>query len=290
MGRRALLLGSTGQLGRAVRCLHGRAGAPFELVAVGRDRLDLAAPDAVGRVLGALEFDMLINCAAWTRVDDAEDAPRAAFAVNARAVQAMARVCAAKRARLLHVSTDYVFGGDCTRDRPLGEDDPTAPVNAYGRSKAEGERLALAEWGDVVILRVAALFGPDGANFVETVLRAAREKSALRVVDDQTVSPTAAADAARVILAMAREGCAPGRYHAVNTGAATWCEFARAILERAGVAARVTPCRSADYPTRAARARFTALDNARVSAAFGAMAPWQEALSRYLRGRGGRDA
>ena len=287
MRRKVLLLGATGQLGHEVRRLHAEAGEPFDLLAPGRDALDLAAPETVEGVLDALDFDTLVNCAAWTRVDDAEDAAGPAFAVNAHAVRGLARRCAAKRARLLHVSTDYVFGGDDSRSRPLREDDPTAPVNAYGRSKAAGEALARSECGDVVILRVAALFGAAGAgrrggNFVETVIRAARAKGALRVVDDQTVSPTAAADAARIVLGMVTDDCAPGIYHVTNTGAATWFELARESLRRARVGARVTPCASAEYPTRAVRPRYTALDNGKVSAAFGAMPPWQDALERYL--------
>ena len=285
--RKVLLLGPTGQLGHEVRRLHAHAGEPFALLTLGRGALDLAAPASVERALGACHFDALVNCAAWTRVDDAEDDPEAAFAVNALAVQAMARACAAKRARLLHVSTDYVFGGDLARTQPLREDDPTAPVNVYGRSKARGETLARAEAEEVVVLRVAALFGAGGAggNFVETVLRAGRAKGALRVVDDQTVSPTAAVDAARAILHMLSDGCAPGLYHMVNTGAATWFEFARAILRLARVDARVTPCASAAYPTRAVRPRYTALDNRRVSTVFGAVPPWENALERYLHER-----
>ena len=294
MRRKVLLPGATGQLGYEVRRLHAESRAPFDLVPIGREALDLTASGSVERVLGALDFDTLVNCAAWTRVDDAEDDPGSAFAVNAHAVQAMARLCAARRARLIHVSTDYVFGGDLGRRRPLDEDDPTAPVNAYGRSKAAGETLARAEAGDVVILRVAALFGVAGAggrggNFVETVIRAARAREALRVVDDQTVSPTAAADVARVIVRMVTDGCAPGLYHVVNTGSATWFEFAREILRRARVDARVSPCASAEYPTRAARPRYSALDNSKVSAAWGALPPWQDALDRYLHARKHRD-
>ena len=295
MRRTVLLLGATGQLGHDVRRLHAARGAPFELRPLARDALDLAAPLVVERRLRALDFDALVNCAAWTRVDEAEDDPGSAFAVNARAVQAMARACAAKRARLVHVSTDYVFGGDAARDRPLGEDDPTAPVNVYGRSKAAGEAMARSESADVVVVRVAALFGTAGANgrggsFVETILQHARTKGALRVVDDQTVSPTAAADAARVVLRLLAEGCAPGLYHVVNTGQATWCALAREVLRRIGSAVPVAPCTSAEYPTRAPRPRFTALDNAKASAAFGALPPWQDALGRYLRARGHHNA
>jgi len=291
MRRRVLLLGPNGQLGSDILRAHGKLGEPFELLPLARSHLDVAEPGAVERVLGGLDFDAAVNCAAFTRVDDAEDDAALAFAVNAHAVQSVARACAAKRARLFHVSTDYVFGGDAQRTTPLREDDPTAQVNVYGASKAMGETLARLASDDVVILRVASLFGVAGAsgkggNFIETMIRAGRERGALRVVDDQTMSPTATADVAGVILRMLIEGCAPGLYHVVNAGSATWFEFAREIIRRAGVEATVTPCATEEYPVRAARPRYSALDNAKVSVAFGAMPPWRDALDRYLREKG----
>ena len=287
---RVLLLGPNGQLGHDIRRAHAQAGAQFELHPLARDALDVAAAGEVERVLGGLDFDVLVNATAWNLVDRAEDEAAPAFALNAHAVRAMARACAARGARFLHVSTDYVFGGDAARTRPLREDDPIAPINVYGASKAMGEALARLACEDVVILRVASLFGTAGAggkggNFVETVIRAGREKGALRVVDDQTMSPTASADVARVVLRMLAQGCAPGVCHVVNDGPATWFEFACEIVRLAGIEATVTPCTSEEYPTRAARPRYSVLDNTRASAAFGAMAPWQDALERYLRAR-----
>ena len=248
----------------------------------------MAANGSIERFLGGLRFDALLNCAAYTQVDRAEDDATGTFAVNTHAVQAMARVCAARRAQLLHVSTDYVFGGDGAR-QPLREDDPTAPVNVYGASKAMGEMRARLESDDVVILRTASLFGVAGAggkgeNVVETMIRAARETGRLRAVDDQTTSPTATADVARVAVRMLTDGCAPGTYHVVNAGSATWFEFACELVRRAGVAADVVPCASKDYPARAPRPRYSVLDNAKIAAAFGAMPTWQDALERYLRG------
>ena len=290
---KVLLLGPNGQLGHDVQRAHEAAGRPFELVPLARDGLDAAAPEAVGRVLGGLGFDALVNCTGYHKTDEVEDNAALAVAVNAHAVREMARACDARGARLVHVSTDYVFGGDAARTRPLREDDPIAPLNVYGASKAMGETLARLACEDLVVLRVASLFGTAGAsgkggNFVETMIRAGRERGALRVVDDQTMSPTATADVARLLVRMLAEGAAPGCYHAVNTGAATWCDFARAIVRGAGVEAAVTPCRSEEYPTRAARPRYSALDNARAAAAFGPMPPWQEALERYLDAQGHR--
>ena len=292
--RRAVLLGPGGQLGHAVRHAARAASGPadVDLIAIPRATLDVAVPGAVERVLDEIGFDALVNCAAFTGVDQAEDDAGTAFAVNARAVGSMARVCAAKGARFFHISTDYVFGGNAARHAPIRESEPTAPINVYGASKAAGEALARTAWDNVVIVRVASLFGEGGTragatgNFVETVVRAGRERRALRVVDDQTMSPTSAADVATVLLRMLADGCAPGLYHVVNDGPATWFEFARTIVRLAGIDASVIPCRTADYPTRAARPRYSVLDNARISAGFGALPAWPDALERHLHAAG----
>lgn len=294
MRRRVILLGPNGQLGYDLRRVHAESGEAIELMLLARDKLNLAKPGRVEDVLGDLDFDVLVNCAAFTRVDEAEDNEAYALAVNAHAVRAMARVCAAKCARFLHISTDYVFGGDFERQRPLREDDSPAPVNVYGTSKAMGERLAQLESDDVVILRVASLFGEAGSggrgsNFVEIIVRAAREKRPLRVVDDQTMSPTAAADVANVALRILAQGCAAGVYHVVNAGSATWYEFAREILRCTGIDCGVTPCATEEFPTRAARPRYSVLDSAKISAQFGTLPPWQDALKRYLDARGQPD-
>ena len=286
---KVLLLGPNGQLGTDVRRAHAEADAPFDLVAVGRDRLDVTAPQFEER-LGEMRFDVLINCTGYHRTDEAEDNAELAFAVNAHAVQRMARACGRRRARFLHISTDYVFGGDTERTRPFREEDPMAPVNVYGASKALGENLARLAWEDVLVLRVASLFGVAGStgkggNFVETMLRLARERGDVTVVDDQAMSPTATADVARVMLRMLTEGCEPGVHHVVNSGVATWCEFAREIVRQAQVPARITPCTSVEFRTRAMRPRFSALDNAGVQARFGTLDPWQDALACYLEAR-----
>ena len=289
---KALLLAPGGQLGHDVVRAHAESGAPFDLMPLPREKLDVTAPGSIESVLGGRQFEVLVNCAAYTGVDAAEDNATDAFAVNAHAVQAMARVCARKGARFVHVSTDYVFGGDrAALRRPLREDDPTAPINVYGASKAMGETLARLESGDVVVLRVASLFGVAGAsgkggNFVETMIRAGRDRGVLRVVDDQTMSPTATEDVARVMVRMLRDGCPPGLYHVVNAGSATWFEFAREIVRRAGVEAEVVPCATSEYPVRAARPAYSVLDSAKVAAVFGALPSWQDALGRYLRAKG----
>ena len=238
-----------------------------------------------------VRFDALVNCAGCHKTDEIEDEPGPAFAVNARAVQDLARICARKRARLIHVSTDYVFGGDVTRTEPLREGDATAPVNVYGASKMLGETLMQLVCDDFVIVRVASLFGVAGAsgkggNFVETIVRKSGEGGTLRVVQDQVMSPTATADVAEVIVRMLTEGCPTGIHHVVNSGSASWFDLAREIVGGTAINADVVPCASHEYPTRAARPRYSALDNHKVSRIFGPMAPWQEALERYLLTKG----
>ncbi len=295
MASRVVLLGPDGQLGHDVRRAHVASGDRFDLQALRRADLDIAVPGEIEHVLGDRRFDVLLNCAAYTGVDAAEDDAASAFAVNAHAVRSLAAVCAARKARLIHISTDYVFGGDAARKRPLPEDAPVAPVNVYGESKALGETLAREVHGDVVVVRTASLFGAAGiggrgGNFVETIIRDGRDSGSLRVVDERTMSPTSSADVARVLIRMVTEGCAAGCYHVVNSGSATWFEFARAIVRGASIEATVTPCPASEYSSRAARPRYSVLDNSKAAAVFGAMSSWQEALDRHLHLRGHRQA
>ena len=197
---------------------------------------------------------------------------------NAHAVRAMAKACARQKARFVHISTDYVFGGDARQREPLRETSPTAPVNVYGASKALGETLAFAELERVLVLRVASLFGVHGArakggNFVETMIRLGRDRRALRVVNDQIMSPTATRDVARIVL-RAVSTDHTGVFHVVNSGVASWFDFAKQIVYKAGVDAEVTPCASSDSPRRALRPRYSALDNAKAASAFGPLPPW----------------
>ena len=288
---RVVLLGPNGQLGSDIRAAHGEAGAPFELMPLGRDRLDVTAPD-LEEQLGKSRFDVLVNCTGFHRTDEAEDNASLAFAVNAIAVQRMARACARLGARFIHISTDYVFGGDVDRDEPLLEEDPVCPVNVYGASKALGETLARLACEDLLVLRVASLFGvagssAKGGNFVEAMLRLATERGQLKVVADQVMSPTATRDVAGVVIRILREGCAEGTYHVVNDGAASWYEFACEIVRLDGATAEVAPCTSSEFPARAIRPHYSALDNRRVTGLLGCLPAWQEALATYLRERQG---
>lgn len=284
-----LLLGANGQLGQDIQQAHRAAGEPFALTALDRAKLDVTSENLEER-LTALSFDALVNCTGYHQTDEAEDNAALAFAVNAHALQRMAQACAKRNARLLHISTDYVFGGDIERRVPLTEDDNMAPVNVYGASKAMGETLAALTSERVVILRVASLFGlagsrGKGGNFVETMLRVGRETGSLRVVSDQVMSPTATADVAEVVIQLLREPGVCGTFHVVNNGTASWYDFACEIIRQSAVEAEVSPCRSADWPTRALRPRFSALDSAKIATLRGPMRTWQKALGDYMRRR-----
>lgn len=285
------LLGPNGQLGSDICAAAEKAGKTIQLVPLNRARLDVAETGAVRRQLAGMEFDALINCTSYHKTDEVEDNATLAFAVNAHAVREMALACDARKAQFIHFSTDFVFGGDRARDKPLCEDAPTAPVNVYGASKIMGEALARLACGNTVIVRVASLFGVAGSsgkggNFVETIIRMGREKGKLSVVDDQIMSPTATADIAGVVMGMLNEGCPPGIYNVVNSGRASWFDLAAEIVRRAGIDAAVSPCPSEDYPTRAERPRYSVLDNGKASRFFGPMQTWQDALGRYLKAKG----
>lgn len=285
-----LVLGANGQLGGDV--MAAAAGAPaVRAQAAGRAEVDVSDPAVLRSFLDAASFDALVNCTSYHQTDEVETQASRAMAVNAHAPAVMAEACAAKGARLLHISTDYVFGGDATRAIPLAETDPVAPVNVYGLSKAFGETLIGLAGGDATIFRVASLFGVRGAsgkggNFVETMIRVGREKGALRVVDDQIMSPTATAFVAGAIVAFLERAGPPGLYHCVNTGAVSWHAFAEAIVRGAKVPAEVAGCSSAEWSAIARRPAWSALDNTRLAAIVGPIPSWESALVDYLAAKG----
>jgi len=287
---KALLLGPNGQLGTDIRSANDRRGGPIKLLAVGRDQIDLSNIEAAISSLRDLTFDFLINCSSYHKTDEVEGNAQQAFTINAHLVKGLSELAAEKHARFFHVSTDYVFGGQLQHS-PLSENAPKAPVNIYGASKAMGEDLALLTNSDTVILRVASLFGVAGAsgkggNFVETMLRLAKERGELRVVADQTMSPTSTFDVADAMIDMLLATAPSGIWHVVNSGAATWFEFAERIISDANITARVVPIKTEQFPTPAARPRYSALDNEKLSKAIRVMRPWQDALKDYLVAKG----
>jgi dTDP-4-dehydrorhamnose reductase len=288
---KVLLLGCNGQLGADILKAHAEDSQGIELVSLRRGDLDVSNLASIPEALGKHTFNAVINCTSYHKTDEVEANAQLATTVNAHAVRAIAEVCKAKNARLLHISTDYVFDGTATR--PYRETDAPAPLNVYGSSKLQGEALARVTHDDVVIFRVASLFGIAGAsgkggNFVETMIRVGKEKGALRVVADQVMSPTSTADVAKRILASLARRIPAGIYHAVNSGTASWYEFACRIIERSGVKATVSPIPASAYPLPAKRPAFSALDNSRLTTLLGPIPNWTDALDRYLTAKGHR--
>ena len=270
---RYLIAGASGMLGTDLGiALSGR-----DTVTLSRAELDIADLDAVRTAVRG--FDVVINAAAYTRVDDAETNEDAANLVNAVGAGNVALAAAEGGATLVHYSTDYVFDGTATT--PYAEDHPTHPVTAYGRSKAEGERLVLERGPErTFLLRTAYLYGEHGPNFVATMLRLAGERDTVSVVTDQVGQPTWTADVAAQTVALLDSDASAGIYHATNSGSASWFEFARAIFEAAGLdSARVLATDSAHYVQRAPRPAYSVLGHdAWASAAIPEMRDWREAL------------
>jgi dTDP-4-dehydrorhamnose reductase len=253
---------------------------------LGRDRADLTDPAACAAAIASLRPSAVVNAAAWTAVDRAEAEEPAARVVNADAPGAMARAAATLGVPFLHISTDYVFDG--TPGRPWREDDPVAPLGAYGRTKLDGEQQVIAAGGQSVILRTAWVFAAHGQNFVRTMLRLGAERPELRIVADQTGGPTPAADIAAalttILTAFAAGRGTPGIFHFAGAPATTWADFATAIFAGANLSPRVTPIPTADYPTPARRPLNSVLDCTRIAQAYGIAQPdWRQGLAQVLK-------
>ncbi|HEX3179646.1 MAG TPA: dTDP-4-dehydrorhamnose reductase [Beijerinckiaceae bacterium] len=281
MSRPVLIVGARGQLGQElVRETRERA---MPTIAAGRDDLDITREEAALAYVCEAAPRAIINCAAYTAVDKAESEAEAAHAINALAPGHLAQAAAELDIPLLHVSTDYVFDG--TKSDAYTEDDPVAPLGAYGHSKEEGERRVRAAHPKHAILRTSWVYGIYGNNFLKTMLRLSREREQLSVVADQRGCPTATIDIARALLAVIAASDAGrakwGTYHFAGSGVTTWHGFASEIV---GVASRsggrsipVHPIGTKDYPTPAKRPANSALDSSRFAAAFGYKSPpWQE--------------
>lgn len=270
---RYLVTGAAGMLGRDVQAaLAGR-----DVTALTRAELDITdASEARAAVAG---HDVVINCAAYTKVDDAETHEDDAYAINATGTANLAAAAAEHGAKFVTVSTDYVFDGQA--HEPYAEDLPRDPINAYGRTKAAGEELALAAHpGGTYIVRTAWLYGEHGPNFAATMLKLAATKDTWSVVDDQVGQPTWTGDLARQIVALVDSGAPSGIYHGTNGGQTTWYGFARDVLEVAGLDPdRITPTDSASFVRPAARPAYSVLGHdAWVAAGLEPMRPWADAL------------
>lgn len=274
---RLLVLGAKGQVGRAVAACARQADIPH--VALGRAECDITDLRAVERVVR--DSRMVINCAAYTSVDRAETEVEAAHSINTVGAENVAKACAAAAIPLVHLSTEHVFDGASLR--PAREDDPTAPLNVYGRSKLAGEIAVRTCLQSHIILRTSWIFSADGHNFAKTMIRLAHEQAQLRVVDDQIGGPTAADDLAKAILSIVVASENPGfanwgTYHFSGAPPVSRYEFARAILAHSGIV--VLPVATMDYPTPARRPANSVFDCSRIFRVFGIRQPdWRIALA-----------
>jgi dTDP-4-dehydrorhamnose reductase len=273
---KVLVTGAGGMLAHALVPELTRRG--HDVLALGRTDLDVTVEDAVRARIHAVRPDAVVQCAAYTRVDDAEADEDRAHEVNARAAAFVAAACSEVGARFVYPSTDYVFDGTATT--PYAPDAPTAPINAYGRSKLAGE--AASRVADTLIVRTSWLYGPGGRNFVHTILDRARSGAPLRVVDDQRGAPTSTVDLAAIIATLLERDAPAGTYHATNSGETTWYGFACAALELSGVSAALEPCSSAEFPTPARRPAYSVLDCSATVGITAGIPHWRDALQSSL--------
>ncbi len=267
---KVVLLGSEGMLGVDMHEVLREFG--HEVLAYTRDTLNITDGVQVA-MLAEQKPNVVINCAAYTNVDGAEDDCDTCMQVNAEAVERIAQMCAECDAVLVQISTDYVFDGE---KGEYDEDDTAHPLNVYGASKAEAETLVRATHKKHYIVRTAWLYGENGKNFVQTVQRVCKEKGEMRIVNDQVGSPTYTKDLARAIVGLF--GKPYGTYHITNTGICSWYEFAREIVASSNTSCTLQPCTSAEYPQKALRPKSAILRNTKVPP----LRPWQEALADYL--------
>lgn len=276
---RILVTGASGQLGYDVERELERRG--IEHLGTSSRELDITDREAVERLMAAYRPDAAIHCAAYTKVDLAEDEPERCWAVNADGTRNLAAACREIGAKMLYISTDYVFPG--TGEQLRRTDDPVSPVNTYGRSKLAGELAVQSLLEKYFIVRISWVFGKNGNNFVKTMLRLAETKAELSVVCDQIGSPTYTADLAPLLCDMVQTE-RYGVYHATNEGTCAWSEFAEAIFELAGRQVVVHPIPTSAYPTRAARPLNSRMSKECLhSNGFQELPEWKNALARYLK-------
>jgi dTDP-4-dehydrorhamnose reductase len=277
-----LVFGHSGQVAQELRALSSE---DVVITTLDRSAADLCDAPVCAEAILTHTPDAVINAAAYTAVDRAEQDEQTAHLVNATAPAAMARICAGLGIPFVTLSTDYVFDGGGTR--PWMPDDPTNPVSAYGRTKRAGEVGVQAAGGAWIVLRTSWVVSSHGANFVKTMLRLGAERDALAVVDDQIGGPTAAADVARACITIAQtlksDPSVSGIYHFAGAPDASWADFARSIFEKSGLACAVTGIASVDYPTPAQRPLNSRMDCTATARVFGIARPdWRSSLDDIL--------
>ena len=278
---KVVVTGGGGQLATAIERL-GKASENEYLITT-LEQMDICSVESLCE--GLKGADIVVNCAAYTNVEAAEDNAEEAMSVNRDGVRNIATICAERGIKLIHISTDFVFGGDAERRTPYLESDTPAPINIYGRTKAEGECEAM-KVPKAIVLRTSWLYAPWGKNFLNTILARAKEGAELRVVNDQRGTPTSALGLAEAIVAIIESGAwrtMTGIYHYSDLGECTWYDFAREILLKAKINANITPCKSSDWPSKAQRPHYSVLDKSRIATTnVVTLKTWQERLEEVI--------
>lgn len=279
--KKILITGAHGQLGSALSGLL--QSTLYNVVCTDYDSLDITNSEAVESFIGEGKFDYIVNCAAYTQVDRAEEDADNADLLNHIAVANIANAALNCGGRVIHISTDYVFDGN--HFVPYVESDEPAPRSVYGSTKLAGERDLFDIAPDSIVVRTAWLYSATGNNFVKTMLRLGKEKDSIRVVYDQIGSPTYAPDLASAILTIIEsETWVPGVYHFTNEGVISWYDFAKAIFRISGVHCEVSPILSSEYKTLAVRPHYSVLDKSKIKSVFGVNIPyWEDSLQLCIK-------
>jgi dTDP-4-dehydrorhamnose reductase len=273
-----LVTGANGQLGQEL--VHLPARPDIEIAGFGRGELDVTEPEQCRNVIGSYKPEVVIHCAAYTKVDQAESEPDEAYRVNADGTRNAALAAEQIGAKFVYISTDYVFDGKA--NAPYRENDRPDPQSVYGKSKLAGEQLVQSLSSRYFIVRTSWVYGKYGSNFVKTMLRLAEERDRLKVVNDQVGSPTYTLDLAQFLLELVKTDHY-GIFHVSNTGACSWYEFAKAIFEERGLHVQVEPCATAEFPRPAPRPAYSVLDHGAIRAhGLKPLRPWREALRSFL--------
>lgn len=281
--KKILVTGANGQL---AQCLKDASESldknKYVFLFLNKEQFDVSNKDLIESYFFSNKVDCVVNCAAYTAVDKAEEEVEKAFQINADAVGNLARECAEQGADFIHISTDYVFHG--MSSIPFTEEDSPQPINVYGKSKLEGERLAIEHNPKAIIIRTAWVYSQYGNNFMKTMLRLFAERDELSIVSDQKGTPTNANDIANAILKIIQtENKTAGIYHFTNAGETTWFNFAETIKELSNSNVNLKPIPTSAYPTPAKRPQYSVLDTAKIQGIYGVEVPeWKESLNKEI--------
>ena len=277
-----LITGSKGQLGNEMQQAATRY-PQFNYIYTDVDELDICDKTALDSFVKANSVNFIVNCAAYTAVDKAEDDVELCYKINSDAVRNIGEVAALNGIKVVHVSTDYVFDG--TNHIPYDEDQEVSPATVYGKSKLAGEQALLESCNEAVIIRTAWLYSSFGNNFVKTMIKLGTDRDSLNVVFDQVGSPTYAADLAEAIMkVISSENFVPGIYHFSDEGVCSWYDFTKTIHKIARITCNVQPIESKDFPARTPRPHYSVLNKAKIKSTYGITIPhWEESLEKCIK-------